>query len=378
MKTNLLSIHLNKEKLFIVLTLVIVGFFFSTFMKIGLGSGLQSKNPISGSGINYKMAHAEDGYSGFSVSDREIDYQYEALKKKQTEQQKVIAGQIQVPPVTKKTDAAKKTASKIAAQKVAQAKNEQLKKEILQKALAEHVKQEYEKQKAYEYAMASYAAESARTKLDSTKDSVNNDQESKKNRKSFSEWRSIIFANPTQETMTKFIEAFRKGEVSLEDYQSMAQDLLDQNSDKLKGLGLMALRANPSLNSLSQMVHVEDSLSAQLKAYVQQGYNAYLQGQNVTVLNQALKTTDKILIKRTLIILQAGLAKINSGDMMALTQGGRNRGQGSDVNSTLTLGNFKILKGALLVLAANSDPQIASLAQQVSGQIQSTSNIAGL
>lgn len=390
MKTNLLGFRLNKamsfqfnkEKFFMISILLVAVFFFTMIMKIGFGGNLQSKNPMADAGINYKMVHAEDGYSGFSLGDREVDYQYEALKKKQAEQKNVIPGQIQVPTVTKKQEATKKTTPKTAAQKAEEAKIDQAKKEILQKVLAEHVKQEHAKQKAYDYAMAQAQYNSNNTVTDKGVDTASSDKDNKKNKKSFSEWRALIYANPNQETMMKFIEAYRKGEVSPEDYQSMAQDLLEQNSDNFKGLGLMALRANPSLNSLSMMVHEEDELPASLKNYVQQGYNSYLQGQNVNILGQALKTSDKILVKKSLTILTNGLSKINSGDVSIFVSGGRNRGGGDVQQPTISMNNFKGLLGILAQLSINSDAQIATLAQQASGQIRSggnsSSHVAGL
>lgn len=375
MKTYFLDFQVSKEKLFMVLTLSVVGFFFSLVMGIGSKSSLLSKNPPAAEGVNYKMVHVDDGYAGYSLSDREVDYQYEALKKKQAAEKNVIPGRIQV-PAAKKVNNIKKTNNKTAKQKAEEAKKDQARKEILEKALIEHAKQE-EARKMHEATMASqapaYQANQAEVQ------DVNTQDTTKKNRKSFSEWRALIYASPTQDTMKKFIEAFRAGEVSQEDYQSMAQDLLDQSDDKYKGLGLMALRAYPSLNSLSQMVHAENSLSTSLKTYVQQGYNSYLQGQNVAILNQALKTSDKVLIKRTLTLLQTGLTQINSGNISGLVSGNRTRGsQSSDLTSTFSVTNFKILLTALSTLTSNSDSQIASLAQQVSGQITTTNNIAGI
>lgn len=351
-------------------------------MMIGNGSNLLSKAPTLSEGINYNMAKAEDGYSGYSLSDRELDYQYEALKKQQEEQKKVIAGKIQVPAATKvATQNAIKTENKSGPKKQAEQKKQDQKTTNDLIAQQQTAAKKMEERKALEQAWAAahvqaVAQQQAKSQDNLSPENSNAADKESKNKTSFAEWRKLIFANPKQETMLKFIEAFRKNEVTVDEYQSMAQDLLDQSRDDLKGLGLMALRAQPSLKSLSQLVHVESELSSSLKSYVQQGYNSYLQSQNITYLNQALKTTDKLLIKRTLTILQHGLQKINSGDIAGLTPIRSRGGQGD--SQIFSMNSFKVLLASLALLASNSDSQIASQAQQVAGQINSTNNIAGL
>ena len=156
--------------------------------------------------------------------------------------------------------------------------------------------------------------------------------------------------------------------------QVLAQDLLDQNSESLKGLGLYALRATPSLASFSQLVHIEAEVSETYKSYIQQAYLSYLQPQNMGVLNQALQTKDKVLVLKSLNLLSINLQKVVKGDFTAFAdpRNGRESGPGDSVSMT----SFKGLISALSSLGLSQDQELAPLAQQVISYIQSTNTVA--
>ena len=193
----------------------------------------------------------------------------------------------------------------------------------------------------------------------------------KLSKKSFAQWRSEIFANPTNEEISLFVQAYKRGEVTTTEFQSMAQDLLDQNDNKLKGLGLFALRSVPSLASLSELVHAQPSLPATYQAYVEQAYIKYFFPANLTYFKSALGTQDKLLKAKVLALLQTYLGKLAQGDMSWLQEA---RDQRSGTVTTMSMNNYSSLLPVLATLA--SDPELASEAQAVATLIQTHNNVA--
>lgn len=376
MKTGLLK----NEKFYLVVTVVIVAAFFTTFKKVNLKLNIGSKFETT-EVIDYTMVRPEQSYSGYSLEGREIDAEYEAVKAKIKAQAKPVAkaaakakadAKIKAVAAKKLVGAqqavaaakAKAQATAIAQQQAAHQNNANADQSAKS---AQHLNNSYQSGAA----TANDAATDAKDPAASATNGENN-----KNKKSFAQWRAEIFAKPTKETVASFIAAFRKGEVSATEYQAMAQDLIDQSDSNLKGLGLMALRSQPSLQSLSQMVHIESQLSTDLQVYVQQGYLTYFQPQNIQYLNQALQTKDKTLVVKALGLLTANLQKIKSGDTDSFVDG-RNRRESTSLN--LSINNFKTLIPALTTLTSSQEPDVAGVAQQIALLIQANSTaVAGI
>jgi len=378
--------NLNRnEKILAVMTLAAIAGFTVLFMQVNLRSNTSVSQIGTGVQVDYKMARPEESYSEYSLNGREIDQSYEALKRKEAvraaEKAKAIAAtkpvqteaQKKAEAAKKKTEATQKAAAlaRSQAQTAFQARNKE--KELAQqtKASSSDTKKGAEASDSSNYEnQGGYAGDSKNPPNAPVEDP---NAAKKKDKKTFAQWREQIFAQPTRESVNSFLEAYRKGDVTSTEVQAMAQDLLDQNSDSLKGLGLYTLRAAPSMASLSQLVHAEANLSATYKTYVEQAYLAYLQPQNVGYLNQALQTKDKTLIAQALTILNTNLPNVGKGNNSASvdTRGGRDTGV---VGSNITMSSFKSLLPALTTLA--SSQEFASMAQQVMAYIESSNTVA--
>ncbi len=384
--------NLNRnEKLIALLALGAILIFASIFIHISYRTGPSVSQIDTRSQINYQMARPDEGYSEYSLNGREVELSYAGLTKKEIAPlaQKNKSAKASVPPKAdlKKTEAAKKQAlAQTQAQaRAAQARAAQSAAQARQRAFAESQAKRAQLEEAQRKSNDVAADKAEAPRADGPAAAVQPAQsknpaetaqtEAKKKKKTFAEWRALIFAQPTQETVNSFVAAYRKGEVTSPEFQALAQDLIDQNDDKLKGLGLYALRSTPSLASFSQMVHVEAEVGATYKTYIQQAYLSYLQPQNVGYLNQALMTKDKTLILKSLNLLGVNLQKVTKGDFTAFADP-RNGRESGTATPSVTMSTFSGLIPALNTLGASQDQELAPLAQQIISYIQSTNTVA--
>ena len=370
-----MGLNLNKaEKAIGVTAIVVIAAFFAVFSHINKKSDVRADFE-NDSRINYNMARPEEPFSEYSIQGREIDRYYEGLPE---DAKKAL--------VKKKKDLIQKKQAEVKKQEVVKKKLDELKKKQAQaKVNQERAKQAQTREKQLEL-LPEKKRLTGNTRSESQQQTGGAvyfpnqngqaevvQQTNQKPKKSFADWRELIFSNPTSESVTAFISAYRKSEVTETELQAMAQDLLDQQDQKLKGLGLMVLRSAPSLASLSQLVHVEASLPQSYQAYIEQTYVAYLYPQNLTYVNAALATRDRQLIVRVLNLLNVNLSRLAQGDASAFSDP-RNRRSGS--NSNITMSSFLSLVPTLGTLSNAQDPELAPLAQQVASYIQSSNNIA--
>lgn len=363
--------HLSKgEKLIAVTTVVAISAFFAAFWKITHQSNKSTIQFETATGINYEMARPEAGYSEYSLDGREVDQVYEGLpidrslakvdKKKQEEIAKKTA------EAKKKEDEKKKQQNLAKAQKEqSEKRNEKLNSQQLSQN--EQSKNKSDRKNNQEAPIVNQTAAAA-----APNNTVTPEVQAEKKR-GFAEWRTILFSKPTPENVAAFVAAYKKHEISAEELQGMAQDLLEQANTQHKGTGLLILRSVPSLASLSQLAHLNFASLAGLQSYAEQSLMAYMQAQNLPVLNQALATRDKVLVVKVLNLLNSNLSKFSQGDFSSLVDP-RNRREGA-VN-TFSITQYSVLMPALTQLSQSQDADISPLAHQVSSYIQSSNNVA--
>ncbi len=360
----------RNEKIFALLGLAVIVAFLVAFTKL-----TNKPQPVAqfetNEAINYQMERPEESYAGYSLDGREIDERFEGAKTVVNTTKKPVATKpvakdlkAKSPVVVKKTAPVAKSKKDVQSNKIASATPIVAKVEVKKQnpviAAVENnrIPQRYEQQNDVAIVDPDLAV----------KPDV-------KNKKSYTQWRADIFAKQNKEILTAFINAHRAGDVSAAEFQAMAQDLIDQDDVKIKGLGLMALRAQPSMASLSQMVHVQAQLPTELQAYVEQAYLAYLQPQHVVVFNQVFQSQDKKLVLKSLAILGTNMQKIKSGDVASYIDARQRR----DADAPqISLNNFRSLLPSLLAMSSSQEPAVSQMAAQVAGIIQSSAQVAGL
>ncbi len=358
----------KSERTIAIIALVVIAVFVAMFIQLARGSKAE---PLftSGSAIDYTMARPEQAYSEYTLEGRELDQSYEGLPQSQKPAQ---LDKKKKELIAKNANDTKK-------------KEDTKKKQVVQaRALETKIKEQLQNQK-----YADRSRDSAEAKRDSHPvNNVNNQNNGNatadapvpvsdnrapvKAKKTFLAWRTLLFAAPTSENLALFIAAYRKSEVTVTEYQAMAQDLVDQSDVKLKAIGLMALRSVPSLVSLSQLVHLPATALGSYQSYVEQSIMTYLQPQNIQYLNQALATKDKVLVAKSLNILSENLQKFSQGDLASLIDP-RNRREGEV--ATFSMNSYRALLPVLGQLGS-SQSEFSALAQQITALIQTSNNVA--
>lgn len=368
----------RNEKILALITVGLMAFFFLMWMQVG--SPNRSLSQIeSNTSINYQMARPEESFSEYSLADRSIDHTYEALAKKAQAQNKYSNSNKNISAdelkklVAKNVTPAKKTA---AAQKATTPPSAQTKKEektaIASNAEAASSDVASDKNTKNEEPLLETSALDNADKNKADKNPQLPGQKNK-NKKTYAQWRALLISQPTRENVALVVEAYKKNEITLDEYQALSQELVSQSDPTVKGIGLLALRSVPSLQSFSQMVHIQNQLSTANQAYVEQAYLTYLQPQNIGVLNQALLTQDKTLILKSLNLLGINLQKYHQGDYTSFVDARYRRDNGG---SAISIATYRALLPALTTLSASQDQSLSALAQQVANLIQTSNNIA--
>lgn len=366
----------RNEKILALITVGLMAFFFLMWMQVG--SPNRSLSQIeSNTSINYQMARPEESFSEYSLADRSIDHTYEALAKKAQAQNKNSNKNISADElkklVAKNVTPAKKTA---AAQKATTPPSAQTKKEektaVESNAEAASSDVASDKNTKNEEPLLETSALDNADKNKADKNPQLPGQKNK-NKKTYAQWRALLISQPTRENVALVVEAYKKNEITLDEYQALSQELVSQSDPTVKGIGLLALRSVPSLQSFSQMVHIQNQLSTANQAYVEQAYLTYLQPQNIGVLNQALLTQDKTLILKSLNLLGINLQKYHQGDYTSFVDARYRRDNGG---SAISIATYRALLPALTTLSASQDQSLSALAQQVANLIQTSNNIA--
>lgn len=362
----------RNEKVFITMGLIFVVAFLVVFSKLNK-KPTDLSHYATADAINYQMVRAEEGFAGYSLDGREVDERYEGLQtKKNTPAAKLlkpIAKSVAKPVVksaaqNKKPNATQQNPTITTTVAVAAKLNSLKNKPEIKMAASNSVNPNVLVLNSNNIA-ANETAKPAQNEAAANKS---------KSKKTYAQWRQEIFGKASKDAVNDFITAYRRNEVTVTEYQAMAQDLSEQSDANLKGLGIMALRSQPSMESLSQLIRVQETSVAPFQAYIEQAYLAYVQPQNVQYLNQALQTQNRKLILKSLSLLSVNIPKIKSGDVSALVDSRHLRATDSN---DLTLLAFKQLLPSLDLIGSAQVPEISPLAAQVATMIKST-EVAGL
>ncbi|AGH96273.1 hypothetical protein [Pseudobdellovibrio exovorus] len=328
--------------------------------------------------INYEMARVEESYSEYNLDGRELEQIYEALAKKGNG--KVSKAEFEKKKkelIAKKKEELKK---KDEAKKKQLAANQRRQQQLTTAQKSAPVVAQAQQDISKRNADATQAANTTAPVVDSNgyagnanqvqaaQDQVKNEPEETK-KKSFAEWRSLLLASPTPENLSLFVAAYRQNEVTADEYQAMAQDLLTQRDQNFKSLGLMALRSVPSLASLSQLAHLDVNSFAGYQSYIEQSFKAYLVQPNLQYLSQALQTQDKSLKTQVLNMLNVNLTLLSQGDVSAITDPRQRR---DDSVVMFSMSDYFVLMPALSQMVSSSDQELAGLARQVAAIIQAS------
>lgn len=306
--------------------------------------------------INYEMAKLQSADSLYSLEDREIEKDYKALAAKKAAlkatQNNAVEDKTKKAAVTPKTQLSpqQKAAQLSAATQAARS----MKAAMLKSAVSSTETEAVSPSDMNQNRTANYA--DANT-FETPKDNANPKED--ENKKSYEKWKAEIFAAQSREIILQLTAAYKKGDVTAEDFQKLVNDMLASKDDKMIGLGLYALRANPSYASYVQLVKLEGKVGASYNTYIQESLMSYHQN-GLGVLKQSLASADKAVVLKTLEILKSGVASIKAGTGINILDPRYRR-----TISTFSLSSYMLFLPALRDIVSNSnDPELINLASQ--------------
>ena len=305
--------------------------------------------------INYEMAKLNATESLYSLEDREIDLKYKAA------QSAVNKNSVQKKQMSQKTETVKKTgAQSVAAQadlKKAKTNAAQVKNNKTNKLVSSDKNQNLDNAATEFTDQNTVAYQNINT--------VNAEAVAKEKeiiKKTYEQWKSEIFSSQSTESILKFSAAFRKNEITSQDFQKLISEMLNSENNKLIGLALYALRSTPSYASFNQLVAVQNTLNETYSSYVQDALSSYNQMAGLSILKQALASSDKNLVLKTLEIIKLGLINIQAGTVSELVDARYRR---DIANNLFSMANYATFIPVLKDLVAHSvDQNIITLASQ--------------
>jgi hypothetical protein len=131
--------------------------------------------------------------------------------------------------------------------------------------------------------------------------------------KTLDEWKQLLLAEPTKKNMNDFIKAWRSNEVEAAGFYQVSQALLATKEKNHQATALYGLALVPHVMSFAMIAKQEGNLTPENKTAANQILMSYATPQRLSVLDQALKMNDPVVLKKAAEVITAGLAMARSG-----------------------------------------------------------------
>jgi len=137
-------------------------------------------------------------------------------------------------------------------------------------------------------------------------------------KKTFAQLRQEFYTLATKEVVVSIVSAYKKNEITKEDFYKLQTEALSQQDSKYVGLALYALRLTPSAESFSLLTQYQPTTTPAFQDYIQSALVAYNQSQNLPILKVVLQAKQKIVVMKALDIIKYGLTEIKNGNISSL------------------------------------------------------------
>lgn len=183
---------------------------------------------------------------------------------------------------------------------------------------------------------------------------------------SAAQWRTLLFAQPTAKNGNDFVTAYKDGDVDVNSFYKIAEELLTDSAADRQKLALYVLKQDATLRTFTLLVsHYRENTPEALRTQIYEVLKTYGTVGNFPALSRALNSSDMRVVEIAVQILTQTVASQNSQQ----TQSGRGeiRGPGS---MPIPPEQFKIFLPILQKLVSSQNSQIAQLAQALLDSIQ--------
>lgn len=295
-------------------------------------SSSQNETVVQAEVEDYQMIRPKAFSKPYSLDDRKIDYTFENGKKVAKKSASPVAAKPVAPPV------------KAPAKKVATAKKKKDTKKAPAVAQATTSQTTEPKDETFVGGTQSPAEGGAFTTGPALQASA-------------SDWRHTLFQNPTNENMTKFLNAFAMKEVAEQDFYAIIQELLNDSRFQAQSIALRAISAHPTYESYELLAHYYAEVPKEMQKDAGQIVVSFGEPEHFPLLEKALASTDVTILLQTTGIIDyaAKKAKLDKEKMLDTRDG---RGVASGFPSHLYQRFLPILKN----LANENDGSVSSAA----------------
>lgn len=112
------------------------------------------------------------------------------------------------------------------------------------------------------------------------------------NKLSAAQWRALMMGQPSNENISDFIAAYRKGEVTSMDFYAIVNELLLSTRSEQSSVALILLNGDPSPQAFEMLVTQQDAVTAEVRLSMQSLLNTYSNTNRFSVLSRLLNHTN--------------------------------------------------------------------------------------
>lgn len=302
--------------------------------------------------ISYEMARPKSAFTGeFDLQGREIERNLkDPFAKKDKLAPQNVAAQKPVAPV-----AAQKPAA--AAKKAEDKKDD--KKSGVQVTVVDEAKKAMDD--SFPAASSPYQSQKlsggrAITGGDKKEEAVDNKK--KENLMTEQQWRELVLSQPTTDNVTKLVQAYLKKEIDEEAYFKIVTELIENPEENTQVLGVYAISVVPNVNGFKYIAENYSKLNVKSQKYADNYLNSFAQPSKTGILEQALQSSNPILIEAASKVIVNSYKKVKS-DSTLLGISSRDIGVSTAKYDTTYFDKFlQIIED----LKTSSNPSIVSIA----------------
>lgn len=301
----------NKILIWGLITAVVVA---SVWAKINFSKSSKSQNETN---FSYEMPRPNELVSDFDLSGREIDR--EILKNVEKEKAKKDA--IKKEDKKKQADAKKKQ-QKNSSKSVGKKKGS-LRVDIVDAVEGRHFTDEGGSNSNSPVPTYTVLNDKKKGKENSDKDQDDDDSELKLTKQ---QWRNLLQSQDGQASVSNFLMAHSKGYISDEDFYEISFELVQDQNEERKKIGLSILTQDQSSKAFGYLAKYYSKLSETVRSQIWKIMLTYAQPQKFSRLQVALTSKDKATTTLALQVLEYAIKEMKT--VVALQQGTISQGRG--------------------------------------------------
>lgn len=179
-----------------------------------------------------------------------------------------------------------------------------------------------------------------------------------------------ILEKPSTELANQLIQAYRKGEVSSEEYYGYIDTLVRSNNPKAQSIGIYLSYNYATIETFSVVTLSYDQFSDEVKVYADQFLSGFNSQSKLSVLGKALQSENSKIVLKAGEIVISGLQKVKKGQNIEYT--GR---EGRGNNNVTSISYFQFLLPIVQLLTGSNDQNVAVVGSTIMQEMSASSSL---